>query len=1175
MPQRSSVWAELDELDDGSGWVTRSVWQRPWRPGQYVASLTDFGRANLVAVTTTGTPNRVPLRRRVPILDRSPLLPDPSWHRRVPRWSKWFLWSIAAICAVSAVTAAVVERVQPIRHLIDLAVFPAPANLAYAAFCLLLGSSLVRRKRIAWRFLVFLLTLQVLGSVVGLFLIAHRPRADPSDLRQLMNRNPFGQGEWFLVVAGVVTGAALLAVAIVARREFYAPVRRGSFLKALLTLAVGIAAGMGVGLLILSLVRPHLDWSTRVELVSEHVFGGAVRFGIGDRDQLPPWLRLLLGALGAIALLAAMYVAFRSQRSRARLEVDDEVDLRLLLSAFGSVDSLSYFATRRDKDVVFTADRRAAVTYRVENGVCLASSDPVGDPRAWDAAVTAWQECAQRYAWTPAVLGASVRGAEVYGAHGLRVLELGDEAILTARGFDLDLPDLKAVRQASQRLLRAGYTLRIRRHEDVPVSDMASAVLMANVWRVGADERGFSMALSRLGDPADGDCVMVEASDDSGTVRGLLSFVPWGSDGLSLDLMRRDPAAPNGVTEFMISGLMAQLSGLGLRRISLNFAVFRSAFAEGARIGAGPIARAWRSTLLVASKWWQIESLYRSNVKYAPSWQPRFLCYPEAGDLASVTFAAGRAEGFVRGLGERPVASLSAQNGTGAAVAARVAAAEPLEPRADADDVNPRKSEQTRVRIAKLARLSAAGVEAYPVRVPRTHRIVDVLAAHPGLGADVDTGDVVSVAGRVMAARRHSVGTFLDLVDWSGRLQVFVTDPDVVASITASIDLGDWISATGEVMTTHTGQLSVHASSVVLAAACLHPLPDKRKGLTDPEQRVRQRSLDLIVNESARVQLKARSAALAAVRAELTERDFLEVETPILQSVHGGANARPFVTHINAYDMRLYLRIAPELYLKRLCVGGVERVFEMGRDFRNEGADLKHNPEFSMLEAYQAFADYRDMLALTQTLIRQACLAVHGSMVLRRGDVEIDLAPDWPVITVNAALSAALGTPISTDTSADELRQHADELGIPVQPDWTYGDLVLELYEHLVESKTVAPTFYCDFPAEVSPLTRAHRDDPRLAERWDLVAFGVEIGTAYSELVDPLEQRRRLTEQSLRAAAGDPEAMELDEDFLHALEFAMPPTGGLGIGLDRLVMLLTGAGIRDTIAFPLVRPGRS
>ncbi len=423
-----------------------------------------------------------------------------------------------------------------------------------------------------------------------------------------------------------------------------------------------------------------------------------------------------------------------------------------------------------------------------------------------------------------------------------------------------------------------------------------------------------------------------------------------------------------------------------------------------------------------------------------------------------------------------------------------------------------------------------------------------------------------------MAVRRHASSTFLDLVDWSGRIQVLLSRPELRAQFAATIDLGDWVSVTGEVMTTRRGQLSIEASAFVLAAACLHPMPDKRRGLVDPDARVRQRSVDLIVNPASRRALEARSAALSAVRAELLDRGYLEVETPILQTVHGGANARPFVTHINAYDMRLYLRIAPELFLKRLCVGGVEQVFEMGRDFRNEGADLRHNPEFSMLEAYEAFADYRDMLELTQDLIRRACLAVHGSLRLCRDGVEVDLEPDWPVVTVNDALTKALGAPVTPDTTADELSQHADDLGLAPHAGWTRGEILLELYEHLVEARTVRPTFYCDFPAEVSPLTRGHRDDPRLAERWDLVAFGMEIGTAYSELVDPIEQRRRLTEQSVKAAGGDPEAMELDEDFLQALEFAMPPTGGLGIGLDRLVMLLTGAGIRDTITFPLVRP---
>jgi lysyl-tRNA synthetase class 2 len=291
----------------------------------------------------------------------------------------------------------------------------------------------------------------------------------------------------------------------------------------------------------------------------------------------------------------------------------------------------------------------------------------------------------------------------------------------------------------------------------------------------------------------------------------------------------------------------------------------------------------------------------------------------------------------------------------------------------------------------------------------------------------------------------------------------------------------------------------------------------------------------------------------------------------MLQQIHGGANARPFTTHINAYDLDLHLRIAPELYLKRLCVGGLEKVFELGRTFRNEGVSHKHNPEFTMLEAYQAYADYDVMLALTRELIQGAATAAFGAPVARHGGAEHDISGHWPVRTVHDAISDALGEPVDADTGLAALRRHCDRAQIPYTADDGPGDIVLEMYERLVEERTGLPTFYKDFPTDVSPLTRQHRTDPRLAERWDLVAFGTELGTAYSELTDPVEQRRRLTAQSLRAAGGDPEAMELDEDFLDALEYAMPPTGGLGIGVDRLVMFLTGLTIRETLPFPLVR----
>jgi lysyl-tRNA synthetase class 2 len=319
--------------------------------------------------------------------------------------------------------------------------------------------------------------------------------------------------------------------------------------------------------------------------------------------------------------------------------------------------------------------------------------------------------------------------------------------------------------------------------------------------------------------------------------------------------------------------------------------------------------------------------------------------------------------------------------------------------------------------------------------------------------------------------------------------------------------------------------------------------------------------------------VELRAAVTRAVREELHARGFVEVETPVLQRVHGGANARPFGTHINAYNMDLYLRIALELYLKRLMVGGLEKVYEIGRNFRNEGVDATHNPEFTMLEAYEAYGDYTTMATLTRELIQRAAVAALGGTELHRADgTEAEIGGEWPVKTVYGAVSETLGEEVTPDTSEHELRVLCKSAGVPVEPGWNRGQIVLEMYERLVERTTVLPTFYRDFPVEVSPLTRANREDPRLAERWDLVAFGTELGTGYSELTDPVEERARLTAQALLAAGGDPEAMQLDEDFLQALEYGMPPTGGMGMGIDRMLIMLTGENIRETILFPMVRP---
>ena len=485
--------------------------------------------------------------------------------------------------------------------------------------------------------------------------------------------------------------------------------------------------------------------------------------------------------------------------------------------------------------------------------------------------------------------------------------------------------------------------------------------------------------------------------------------------------------------------------------------------------------------------------------------------------------------------------------------------------------------EQMRVRLAKIAAIRAAGGEPYPVGFPRTATIAQVRERHPGLPPGAATGDLVGIAGRVLLSRSGGKLCFATIRDGTGDLQVMISldrvGEDALAAWKRDVDLGDHVGVTGEVVASRRGELSVLADSYALTAKSLRPLPDKHAGLADPQSRVRQRYLDLIVNPAARRMAELRAGVTRALREELHQRGFLEAETPVLQVLHGGANARPFVTHINAYDMDLYLRIALELYLKRLVVGGIEKVYEIGRIFRNEGADSSHNPEFTMLELYAAYGDYDTMATLTRELIQAAARAGLGGTVVRRPDgSEHDIGGQWQHKTVHGAVSEALGEEVTPDTSEERLRKLAARAGILLDAGWNRGQVLLEMYEHLAESRTVLPTFYRDFPVEVAPLTKAHRGDPRLAEKWDLVAFGTEIATAYSELTDPVEQRARLTAQSLLAAGGDAEAMQLDEDFLRALEYGMPPTGGMGMGIDRLMILLTGASIRETILFPLVRP---
>jgi lysyl-tRNA synthetase class 2 len=485
--------------------------------------------------------------------------------------------------------------------------------------------------------------------------------------------------------------------------------------------------------------------------------------------------------------------------------------------------------------------------------------------------------------------------------------------------------------------------------------------------------------------------------------------------------------------------------------------------------------------------------------------------------------------------------------------------------------------EQLRIRREKRASLLEGGTEPYPVSVPRTKTLKEVREKYSALEIDVASGDIESLTGRIIFKRDTGKLCFATLREGDGtELQaMFSLDKigqESIDSWKSDIDLGDIVSVTGEIITSKRGELSILANSWKLASKSLRPLPNDHKPMSE-ETRVRMRYVDLIVRPEARENARLRPAVMRSLRETFHDQNFIEVETPMLQVMHGGATARPFKSFSNAYDMDLYLRIAPELFLKRCVVGGIERVFEINRNFRNEGADSSHSPEFAMIESYQAYGDWRSIADLTCELVQNAAMAVAGShVVTHHNGRQADLGGKWREISLYEAISEGVGQSVSALTPIAELKTIATKLGIKIDPKWITGKLAEEIFEHVAKDQLIAPTFVMGFPVDTSPLVRAHRDIPGVAEKWDLYIDGFELATGYSELIDPVIQRDRLIEQATLGAKGDLEAMQVDEDFLRAMEFGMPPMGGMGMGVDRLLMALTGLGIRETILFPLVKP---
>ncbi|MGA5320877.1 phosphatidylglycerol lysyltransferase domain-containing protein [Streptomyces seoulensis] len=556
--------------------------------------------------------------------------------RRAAACAVWYLRAVAFVNFLSAVWVSLGQDVR--RHNQENLFTPylLTAGFASGVFTAFLAITMRRRKRAAW-----ILNLVLSGAFLALFAVA---MAFPEIRRSAQN--------W----VSLVLTAGFVAVLLVGRREFYAKGDRSNpRLAASVALGGGTAASLLAALLVT--VTNQAPDAARSTFLERWEYGTLRLVSVATEESgfpgidTPNWADVSINVLSTVLLLAVLYAAFRSRRAVDPLTEEDEARLRELLDKHGERDSLGYFALRREKSVLWSPTGKAAVAYRVVGGVSLASGDPLGDPEAWPGAIAPWLTEARAHGWIPAVMGASEEAGTVYARHGLDALELGDEAVVEVAEFTLEGRAMRTVRQAYNRVRRAGYEVRMRRHEDIPAAEMARLVERADDWRDGATERGFSMALGRLADPEDGRCVMLECTDAEGRLRALLSFVPWGPDGLSLDLMRRDRDSDNGLMEYMVIDLLRRSPEIGVTQVSLNFAMFRSVFERGARLGAGPVLRLWRSLLSFFSRWWQIESLYRANAKYRPIWEPRFLLFEKSADLPRIALAAARAEGFLEAPG--------------------------------------------------------------------------------------------------------------------------------------------------------------------------------------------------------------------------------------------------------------------------------------------------------------------------------------------------------------------------------------------------------------------------------------------------------------------------------------------------------------------------------------------
>ena len=1000
---------------------------------------------------------------------------------------------------------------------------------------------------------------------------------------------------WSLRPPALLLSLIGLIALIVSRKRFTADANTSSLARLLTWAPLYIVGVYAIGGLLLlferAAITPRLTPWLWIKTVSFRFVGFDDNLTYRSHGFDNAFGALML-ALGCLGLALALFFLFRPIFRTPSHSDDDFAHARRLVHTYGW-DTLSYFVFRPDKSWFFSSDGEAMLAYGYRGGWALVSGDPVGRPESIPLVVDEFIAMCNRNAWRFAFLAVREADLPMYDTFGLHGLYMGDEAIIHTLEFDLDGRDMRKVRQSVNRYDKAGYTFELTSEFACDRSTTLRLNQISQQWRGEKPEEGFTTALSQDINGDCPECAIAVARDADGVPMGFLHLVPMFGDkpGFSLDIMRYERDAPNGMMDYLISQTALELRAQGITRLSMNFAAFGRLLDDDIEFrGFHKLAR-WSVKKL--STVYQADTLRRFSEKFHPHWLPRMIVFKEPGDIASVGILYLGAERFLRVplighvLAPRATDERSSAAHSDLAIPPGLMKRKPAHRRRRGQQIVPPSADElgetpmfiANVRAAR--ELRADGIEPWPIL---TDFAPDATAAelrerYPSLSPDAATGDTVSVAGRVMALRRFGAFTFCDLQDRSGRIQLYVRR-DALGEQTwqafKKIGVGDVAGATGEVITSRSGELSVAAKSTMLLSKALRPLPDKIHGFRDAELRARRRYIDLIMNDDSKATALGRITTLATIREFMCAHDYAEVETGMLYNIPGGAQAKPFITHHNALDIDMYLRIALELELKRLVVGGIERVFEIGRAFRNEGADNRHNPEFTLMEAYCTYTDYLELMTFVEEMLTECARRVTGGTEIAVGDQTMSFEPPWEQITMIEAAHRTTGLEIDLAMPDDEIRSRIEAYGIATEPAWGGAKMLEALYDEAVQMNIWDPTFVMDYPAATSPLAKRSRHSPLYAERYQLIVAGRELVNCYTEQNDPIVQREALMEQMRRREQGDDEAERIDFDFLRALEHGLPPLGGFGIGIDRLVMLLTGAdNIRDVILFPTYRPAGS